>query len=694
MKNWERQIIYTEKRFDENKKQRVLREENLKKGNWQEVDDPKRIQFRWEQHTMRSPAAVPLEELNVYERIIHESQLKSIHFLFKGTAVSHAVGRIVIRDQTGTLQGYGTGFMVSPRLVMTNHHVLESTNLARNSIIQFNYHQDPSGEISNVEEFTLSPDLFFLKDEYLDFALVAVNPIGQSRKAVRDFGWMRLFAQSGKALYGERVNVIQHPGGRPKEVTVRENKIIDVPDEFLHYETDTEPGSSGSPVLNDLWEVAALHHSGVPERKNGNIMQVDGLPWDGSRQTIHLIKWKANEGVRISSIVKHIQQSDLSEEERQLFNEAFLPNPHIEALTSSLVKKDEGLDPKSGMRLEPDGSVTWFMKLNFGPFITQMPGVIGKPAPISEQEAAVTKPIIETPGVDIGAVEEEAISIDPDYSNRQGYDPEFFGTGDLAVPFPGLSEEMKAKVAINQQAPETEKYVLPYHHYSVIMNSERRLAYLTAVNIDGRIFRQIKRDDDKWYIDPRIKRSEQIDNELYKKNMLDRGHLVRRLDPSWGENLNIAKVGNDDTFHYTNCAPQHESFNRSDRTWQGLEDYILENADAKDLKVLVFTGPIFRDEDPVYRNIKLPREYWKIVVMVKPGDKLHATAYLLSQETLLDDLEVEFVYGKYKTFQVPVRKIENLTGFDFGRLSECDPLAGEAVEVARELSSRESLILK
>ncbi len=144
---------------------------------------------------------------------------------------------------------------------------------------------------------------------------------------------------------------------------------------------------------------------------------------------------------------------------------------------------------------------------------------------------------------------------------------------------------------------------------------------------------------------------------------------MRRNDPVWGR---PAATANEDTFHFTNCAPQHKQLNR--RTWLALEDYILNNADNHDLKVSVFTGPVFRADDMTYRGqYQLPAEFWKVVVMRKADRKLSATAYLQTQKNLLEDLE--FAYGAYRTYQVPVTRIEAITGLDFGPLRDHDPLA-------------------
>ena len=85
------------------------------------------------------------------------------------------------------------------------------------------------------------------------------------------------------------------------------------------------------------------------------------------------------------------------------------------------------------------------------------------------------------------------------------------------------------------------------------------MAFYTAVNIDGSKLEQLERNNDVWYYDPRIERELQYGPELYSKNDLDRGHLVRRLDPVWGANF---KDANEDTFHFSNFSPQHKNLNQ------------------------------------------------------------------------------------------------------------------------------------
>ena len=252
-----------------------------------------------------------------------------------------------------------------------------------------------------------------------------------------------------------------------------------------------------------------------------------------------------------------------------------------------------------------------------------------------------------------------------DMQGRGGYDPDFLGP---RVDHPALSRDLEDALA---PVVGRDDGVLDYVHYSVRMHRFRRFALYTAVNLDGRIARNVRRGRDRWNMDPRMEPRFQVGNELYQRNKLDRGHLVRRLDPAWGEDLQTAEAAALDTFFYTNCAPQHKTLNQD--LWLGLEDHILSNADVHDLKVSVFSGPIFRDSDRKYRDFLIPEDFWKVVAIVNDETgRLSVTAYMLSQRDFMDDLE--FAFGPYRTYQVAVTTIEQQTRLDFGQLKQFDPL--------------------
>ncbi|WP_411263822.1 DNA/RNA non-specific endonuclease [Bacillus safensis] len=251
------------------------------------------------------------------------------------------------------------------------------------------------------------------------------------------------------------------------------------------------------------------------------------------------------------------------------------------------------------------------------------------------------------------------------FESMSGYDPQFLGER-YTIAHPTLRADLKSDVAeLNGGAGN----ILNYTHFSIIMSKSRRLAFYTVVNIDGMQLKEVGRDDN-WRFDPRIDRKYQVGDELYKNNPLDRGHLVRRRDPIWGSD---AATANEDTFHFTNCSPQHEQLNQNPELWLGLEDYILNHAKNSAVKATVFTGPVFRENDILYRGVKIPEEFWKVAVMVRDDGELSATAYLMSQKQLISHLEAAG-FGAFRTFQVKVSMIEALTGLNFGDLRNHDPL--------------------
>lgn len=248
-----------------------------------------------------------------------------------------------------------------------------------------------------------------------------------------------------------------------------------------------------------------------------------------------------------------------------------------------------------------------------------------------------------------------------EFNGRQGYDRGFLEN--FAVDLPkrvGIRDGDEVKLTSGGGC------VLHYEHFSLIMSKSRRIAMFTACNIDGAISKKIKRSKDVWALDGRIDAKYQIGEEMYTDNRLDRGHLVRREDPVWGTS---AAIANDDTFHFTNCSPQYDEFN--EQIWLGLENYLLKNARAHMLQISVFTGPVLRDDDPPYRKARIPREYWKVVCLVTENQRASATAYKISQADLFDE-GMAFVFGKYKTYQISVRSIEELAHLDFGKLRDFD----------------------
>lgn len=216
---------------------------------------------------------------------------------------------------------------------------------------------------------------------------------------------------------------------------------------------------------------------------------------------------------------------------------------------------------------------------------------------------------------------------------------------------------------------------LDYPRFTVLLDTGRRLAAATAVNIDGATLQDLPRTGE-WQLDPRVPAAEQAGASVYAENDFDRGHLVRRRDPGWGT-VAEARAATEATFVYPNAAPQASAFNQSKDLWVGLEDHVLQFAEATDLRVSVFTGPVLEADDPPYRGIRIPRRFWKIAAWFETdgaaGGTLAAAGFVLDQTALIDvTADAVTRLGAFRTFQVPVLDIAALTGLDVGPLSAAD----------------------
>src|SRR5215475_4855702 len=341
------QIAATEERYRARQPER----EAMAKKNIFEANTPERMERRINRLS-RAKAAVVAPSAGesfaifgteagapsdpTFERIFQTNDLLAVRYLELGLRTSRSVGRVRIRDGAGRTLGFGTGFLVAPRLMLTNNHVLESAQQADASQIEFNFQESIDGAPLATTIFDLTPADLFITNKGLDFSLVAVAPRAVDGAPVESFGFTRLIEEEGKLVVKEAVSIIQHPNGEPKQLAIRENRVVDILTNFVQYETDTAPGSSGSPVLNDQWEVVALHHSGVPKRDaNGNILAIDGSVWKPTMGD-QRIKWVSNEGVRVSRIVAHIKAQPLSNAVARQLRDTLFSTPGGEQQTARI----------------------------------------------------------------------------------------------------------------------------------------------------------------------------------------------------------------------------------------------------------------------------------------------------------------------------------------------------------------------
>ncbi len=255
----------------------------------------------------------------------------------------------------------------------------------------------------------------------------------------------------------------------------------------------------------------------------------------------------------------------------------------------------------------------------------------------------------------------------------KGFNHEFLGVE--KVSFPTLGNRHKNDIA---PIDASDKSILHYMNYSVMLSKSRKFPFFSASNIDGELFKKASRAK-SWKKDERAK-SYQWGQELYsaEKSDFDKGHMTKREDVQWGETVGLAQLAADSTFYYSNAVPQHKDLNQE--IWKSLEDYILHTeTKKKNLKICVFTGPVLSENDPLFvttvkgESIHLPIIFWKVVIFPKEDGQFYRVGFMMSQNRLLiengivEELEAGFdgeelfmQFDDAATYQVNVTLIEKL----------------------------------
>ena len=611
--------------------------------------------------TADGQAATPLE----HEALLGTNDLVEANFLDRCRLVMTCVGRLKFISPRG--RGYATGFMIAPGLMMTNHHVFGDPGAAAGASLEFGYQYDVAGKLSSGAEFDLKPDEFFVADKTFDFAVVAVAPMSTTNIPLADRRYLRLNPEPGKVTKGDFVTIVQHPDGLPMRIALRENEVTKAnPDEdVVWYEADTAHGSSGAPVFNDSFQIAALHSSGRIKRnaagqfahRNGTF--VDSL--DGLAESD--VIWEANVGMRVSRICPRLldlaKVRSLAHHDR--LRSAMNGGGDVLAAAVETVSSDVNVAEREIVH-ELTGGPEMAESVN-SPGVVVPAGTRDLVIPLQLRVSleiggavapslpATTPAVAVAPAGDAGllpeAFEMRLPVIYDELEERTGFSRQFLDLpGGADVPMPQLTANGKKAVAPLVDGSGSE---LKYHKFSVWMHKRRRLALFTASNVDWRARKSVvdgKKTDrttlagfppnktilELWASDTRIAPEHQLPDVFYTEDRgaFDKGHLVRRDDMCWGNTFEDIQMGNGDTYHVTNCSPQTKPFNQGtagEENWGDLETHIQKATKKDNEKVIIYAGPIYRADDRWFKGkddagtarIQIPTKYWKVVVTNDAG---------------------------------------------------------------------------
>jgi endonuclease G, mitochondrial len=242
----------------------------------------------------------------VQEKILFKNSMLPYAFLQGGVTAGLSVGRMKVSRYDGgqiskrpdgePVRYLGTGWLLTKDLIITNHHVINARSdgeqdasehdlllQASASSIQFDFDQEnlegKTFPVSNMEDY----------NKQLDFAILRLKTAADRLPLRLENRRVNVDKEKPQV-----VNIIQHPNGGSKKVALRNNHIYEEHYPKVHYFTDTEYGTSGSPVFNDQWAVVALHRaSKFIKETNYQGMETSWI----------------NEGVQLAAIFEYLENN-------------------------------------------------------------------------------------------------------------------------------------------------------------------------------------------------------------------------------------------------------------------------------------------------------------------------------------------------------------------------------------------------
>ena len=568
-----------------------------------------------------------------------------------------SVGRIELENNSH-YSWVGTGWLVAEHIIVTNRHVAEIFSERRGSGFVFRQEMGRPEMIASIdfieEAFREEAFVFRVKSilhieakEGADLAFLQVEPLqGQHLPAPISLATKISVGKFDVAVIGYPARDSRIPdydlmtrifGDVYDKKRLAPGQATQVTGESLMHDCSTLGGNSGSVVYDYArGQAVGLHFSGR-----------------------FLVSNYAVPATIIATRLRTLKTNSV-------FNGLDVGKHQVQNINGGEVSTETG-----AVLAAPLGVVQSVIDLTIPIRLTVTVDYPNQPAYAVDLQAA-NKPI--TPDSSHEDVYTEAPRID--YDNRVGYESSFL-VG-YEVPLPTINT--KSDILTFDWHGNEEQH-LKYQHFTVTMNRVRRMCIFSAVNIDGRQKPSGPVARTSWHLDPRIPRNTQIIKECYgSQPKFSRGHMTRREDPTWGD-ATVASLGNSDSMHVTNTVPQMQPFNGG--IWLSLEDYALKHARIDDMRISVFTGPIFDSKDPFYYGVQIPVQFWKVIAFIHDNtQKLCATGYIMSQASCLT--EQEFVFDQHATAQTAISTIENLAGLSFGMLTQVDPY----VNITESLNSR------
>ena len=204
------------------------------------------------------------DEIQLQSWLKPEPDYWDVGFLKGAIAQSSSVCHIEISSR----DIMATGVLITPNKILTNYHVLKSSegdslkNNALNTILKFGCLTSDNGLETQGKSFQLdrqNPILCYSKTEDLDYVLLQVESKITQATDIKPARW------DSQKLPIEKmgISVLHHPEGDSMKLSISQNGITGVYQNsgLVQYVNKTAVGSSGSPCFDEDWYLVALHHA-------------------------------------------------------------------------------------------------------------------------------------------------------------------------------------------------------------------------------------------------------------------------------------------------------------------------------------------------------------------------------------------------------------------------------------------------
>jgi endonuclease G len=263
------------------------------------------------------------------------------------------------------------------------------------------------------------------------------------------------------------------------------------------------------------------------------------------------------------------------------------------------------------------------------------------------------------------------------------YDIGFLGNG-VEAPLPTFGPELAGDIVRSSHL--RDEIYADYPTFSLVMNSRHRSAAFVALNIDQS--RLGGTGSKSWTFDTRVANNLQLNNDYYRQNVWDRGHMARRASAAWGSNQAQRNRNSRETYYWTNAALQHQWVNQDE--WLGVEEWVRTLEDDQNNRVCSISGPIYSEihtsVEPNGRTpAAVPNAFFKVVMFRHRDsqDQLSVRAFIVPQNAATMRANGEFEGEDLQTYQVPIRLIEQQTGLVFpDEVVQANPLFFEDLDGA------------